>query len=124
MIVTLVYCNIVNNDYQKNSIALYTFIAKKPFVQSLGISFKSFIISFIKKPSVQPGDQIFVKDYEFLSLAKNMRKNIDKNISENLSDKFSLKYFHFLIMLNNLQQIHLKLLIKQQLEKQQKQLVI
>ena len=29
--------------------------------------------------SVQPRDQIFVKDYGFLSFAKNMGKNIGKN---------------------------------------------
>ena len=39
--------------------------------------------------SVQPRDQIFVKDYEFLSFAKNMGKNIGKNISKNLRDKYS-----------------------------------
>ena len=39
--------------------------------------------------SVQPRDQIFVKDYGFLSFAKNMGKNIGKNISKNLSGKYS-----------------------------------
>ena len=33
--------------------------------------------------SVQQKDQIFVKDYGFLSFAKNMGKNIGKNISKN-----------------------------------------
>ena len=28
---------------------------------------------------VQPRDQIFVKDYDFLSFTKNMGKNISKN---------------------------------------------
>ena len=41
--------------------------------------------------SVQPGDQILVKGYEFLSFAKNMSKNIGKNINKNLSDKYSQK---------------------------------
>ena len=27
----LVYCNLVNNDYQQNSRILYTFIPNKPF---------------------------------------------------------------------------------------------
>ena len=37
---------------------------------------------------VQPKCRIFVKDYGFLSLAKNMGKNIGKNNSENLSGKY------------------------------------
>ena len=41
--------------------------------------------------SIQPRDQIFVKGYEFLSFARDMRKNIGKNISENLSSKYSQK---------------------------------
>ena len=41
--------------------------------------------------SVQPRDQIFVKGYGYLSLAKNMGKNIGKNISKNLSGKYSQK---------------------------------
>ena len=41
--------------------------------------------------SVHPKDQTFVKDYGFLSFAKNKGKNISKNISKNLSSKFSRK---------------------------------
>ena len=41
--------------------------------------------------SVQNTDQVFVKDYGFLSFAKNMGKNIGKNISKILSGKYSLK---------------------------------
>ena len=41
--------------------------------------------------STQPIDQIFVKDYGFLSFAKNMGKNIGKNVSENLSNIYSQK---------------------------------
>ena len=44
--------------------------------------------------SVQPKDQIFVKSYGFLSLAKNMIKNISKNISKNLSSKYNQKLLH------------------------------
>ena len=43
--------------------------------------------------SVQTRDQIFVRDYEFLSFAKNMDKNIGKNISKRLSGKYSQKLF-------------------------------
>ena len=36
--VVLVYCNIVNNDYQQNSRVLYTFVPNKPFGSLLEIS--------------------------------------------------------------------------------------
>ena len=58
---------------------------------------------------------------DFLSFAKNMDKNNGKNISKTLSGKYSQK---LLIMLKNLQQMHLKLLQKDSFKKQQKQLVI
>ena len=41
--------------------------------------------------SVQPRDRIFVKDYGFLSFAKNINRNIGKNITKNLSSKYSQK---------------------------------
>ena len=41
--------------------------------------------------SVPPRDWIFVKDYRFLSFAKNLGKNVGKNISKNLSGKYSQK---------------------------------
>ena len=41
--------------------------------------------------STEPRDQIFIKDYGFLSFAKNISKNIDRNISKNLSRKYSQK---------------------------------
>ena len=59
--------------------------------------------------SVQSKDQIFVKGYRFLSFPKNMGKYIGKNINKNLSGKCTQKR---LIMLNNLLQMHLKLLQK------------
>ena len=36
--VLLAHCNIVNNDYQQDSIVLYNFIPNKPFGSLLGIS--------------------------------------------------------------------------------------
>ena len=73
------------------------------------------------KYSVQPRDQIFVKDYGFLSFAKNMGKNIGINISKTLVANVAR---NFLIMLNNLQQMRLKLLRKKHFKKHQKQLII
>ena len=67
--------------------------------------------------SVQPRDRIFVKRYEFLFFAKNMGKNTDKSLAVNIGK-------NFLIMLNNLSQMHLKLLQKKKFKKQQKKLVI
>ena len=41
--VVLIHCNIVNNDYQQDSRALYTFVPNKLFDQSLDLSPKNFI---------------------------------------------------------------------------------
>ena len=41
--------------------------------------------------SVELRGELFVKGYESLSFARNMRKNIGKNKSKNLSSKCSLK---------------------------------
>ena len=41
--VVLIHCNIVNNDYQQDSIVLYTFVPNKSFGQLLDISQKHFI---------------------------------------------------------------------------------
>ena len=57
--------------------------------------------------SVQPRDWIFLKGYGFLPFAKNLGKNIGKYTSKNLGGKYSQ---NFLIMLNNLPRIRLKLL--------------
>ena len=40
--VVLVHCNIINNDYQQDARALYTFIPNKSFGQLLNISHKKF----------------------------------------------------------------------------------
>ena len=53
--------------------------------------------------SVQPRNQLFAKGSGFLSFAKIMGRNIGKNVS-----KYSVR--KFLIMLNNLLQMQLKLL--------------
>ena len=45
----------------------------------------------IRRYSVEPKDQIFVKGYGFLSSAKNMSKNIGKYLSRNLSSKYRQK---------------------------------
>ena len=39
----LIHCNIVNNDYQQDSRALYTFVRNKPFGHLLEISPTNFI---------------------------------------------------------------------------------
>ena len=36
----------------------------------------------MKRYSIEPRDQMFVKDYEFLHFAKNMGKNLGKNTSK------------------------------------------
>ena len=42
-VVLLVHCNIVNNDYQQDSGALYTFVPNKPFGSLLQTSLKNYI---------------------------------------------------------------------------------
>ena len=44
--VVLIHCNIVNNDYQQDSRALYTFVPNKTFGQLLDISPKNY--AFLK----------------------------------------------------------------------------
>ena len=56
---------------------------------------------------LQPRDQIFGKDYGFLSFAKKMGKHLGKNISKTFSDKYNQK---LLDHANSLQQMLLKLL--------------
>ena len=56
--------------------------------------------------SVHPRNQIFVKSYEFLSFAKNVDKNICKNIGKYMVNIVP----NFLITLNNLLQMRLRLL--------------
>ena len=63
---------------------------------------------------VQLRDQIFLKRYGFLSAAKIMDKNIVKTISKNQSGKYSQKILDN--MLNNLPQVRLKLLQKENSE--------
>ena len=43
--------------------------------------------------SVQSRDRIFLKNYGFLSFAKNMSKNIGENISKNVSGNYIQKPF-------------------------------
>ena len=43
--VSLVHCNIVNNNYQQNSIVLFTFVPNKSFSQLLDVPPKNFIFS-------------------------------------------------------------------------------
>ena len=72
----------------------------------------------MQRYSVQPRDKIFVKSCGFLSIAKNMGENIGKNISKGLNSKYSQ---NLLIMVNNLQQMRLKLLQEDSFKKQRKQ---
>ena len=64
--VTLVHCNIVNNDYQQDSRALYTFSPNKPFGSLLEISptnnifFKTFNWNMMK---LKYGSQIKIVNH-------------------------------------------------------------
>ena len=41
--VVLIHCNVVNNNYQRNSRILYIFVPNKSFDQLLDISFKNVV---------------------------------------------------------------------------------
>ena len=60
---------------------------------------------------------MFIKGYGILSFAKNRGKKYVKTEAVNIAK-------NFLIMLNNLQQMQLKLFQEKQINKQQKQLII
>ena len=72
--------------------------------------------------SNEPKNQIIVKCYEFLSFAKNMSKIVFKNTRKSLNtvQECWLRVKIFLIMLNNLLQIYLKLLQKEKFKKEEK----
>ena len=69
--------------------------------------------------SIEPRERIYVKGYGFLSFARNLGTHSTK-VAKNLNNKYGQK----LILLKNLQQMHLKLLAKERFKKQLKQLEI
>ena len=70
-------------------------------------------MSIMTRYSVQQRDRTFVKSYEFLFFARNMGKNIGENLS-------ITTVRNFLIKLNKLLQMHLRLLQKEQFKKKKK----
>ena len=74
----------------------------------------------MQRYSGQPRGSIFIKGYGLLPFARNTGKNAGINISKNLTSIFSQKILDYA---KNLLQIHLKLLQKEQIQKQQKQLM-
>ena len=64
---------------------------------------------------------MFVKGDLYLPFAINMGKSIGRNISKNLVVNTVRNFF---IMVNNLLQMNIELLQKEQFKKQQRQLVI
>ena len=71
--------------------------------------------------SVQPRDRIFVEGYGLLFFARNIGKMLLKIEVKNYVVN---TVRNFLILLNNLLQIHFQLLQKEQFKKQQKRMVI
>ena len=70
---------------------------------------------------VQPRDRTFVKGYGFFSFAKNMDKNLGKSRSKTLSGKYIQNLLDRTIQSAT---GALKLVLKEQFKKEQKQLVI
>ena len=73
--VLLVHCNIVNNDYQKDSRVLYTFVPNKPFGSLLEISHTNHI--FLKTfNSEYPAIKVWFTDQNSKSLETEGRINL------------------------------------------------
>ena len=73
--VGLVHCNIVNNDYQRDSRVLYTFVPNKPFGSSLKTSPKNYI--FLKAFNSEfPNIQVWFTDQNSQPLEIEDRINL------------------------------------------------
>ena len=71
--------------------------------------------------SIEPKERIYVKGYGFLSFARNLGAHATK-VAKNLNNKYGQKPVDS--AKKNLQQMHLKLLAKEQFKKQLEQLEI
>ena len=73
--VVLVHCNIVNNEYQKDSRVLYTFVSNKPFGSLLEISPKNQI--FLKTFNSEfQATEVWLTDQNSQSLETDDRANL------------------------------------------------
>ena len=73
--VVLVHCNIVNNEYQKDSRVLYTFVSNKPFGSLLEISPKNQI--FLKTFNLEfQATEVWLTDQNSQSLETDDRANL------------------------------------------------
>ena len=73
--VVLVHCDIVNNDYQKDSRVLYTFVPNKPFSSLLEIS---------------PTNQIFLKTFNWEYSEIKVQFTDQNNKSLEIEDRINL----------------------------------
>ena len=76
--VVLVHCNIVNNNDQRNSRVLYTFVPNKSFVQLLDISPKKFIFLKTYDPEFSYSE-VWFTDQNSKPLEIRRRRNSRRN---------------------------------------------
>ena len=73
--IVLVHCNIVSNDYQQDSIVLYTYVPNKPFDSLLEISPKNHI--FLKAFNSEfPAIEVWFTDQNSQPLETEDRLNL------------------------------------------------
>ena len=100
--VVLVHCNIVNNDYQQDSTVLHTFFPNKLFRSLFEMSPTNQASVIRMWYSNEPKNRIYVKEYGFLTFAKNMSKDLSYKYSQKILDSAK-----------NLQRMEQKLLQKE-----------
>ena len=69
--VVIVHCNIVNNNYQQDSVVLYAFVPHKSFGQLLDISQKQIFLKIFE--SEFPYNEVWFTDKNSKSLKKEKK---------------------------------------------------
>ena len=69
--VVIVHCNIVNNNYQQDSVVLYAFVPHKSFGQLLDISQKKIFLKIFE--SEFPYNEVWFTDKNSKSLKKEKK---------------------------------------------------
>ena len=69
--VVIVHCNIVNNNYQQDSVVLYAFVPHKSFGQLLDISQKKIFLKIFE--SEFPDNEVWFTDKNSKSLKKEKK---------------------------------------------------
>ena len=97
--VVLIHCNIINNDYQQDSRALYTFVTNESFGQLLEISTKNFIPL-----------KTFNSEFSYIEVWFTGQNFKPLEIEDKINITFVLIGRNVLVILSNLPQMRLKCL--------------